>query len=275
MSLEAIIGAGYRPFVASAAFLHPSFDLSPFGVETLVIDTSEASNDFYDAYLQANALAFGVLAMPEWVLTDCVLYQSAVVGFAAPRDMCPAPYLDALAAAGAHPERLDYVPVTGQIAGLTADAKTWFGFSLISHQRPKGDLQYQFPDGLDPQIRLATWTKALALEVYRARYFMGLTQYANRAVATHGLFGRMFLQEPVVWRHEKAMESFIYRMDVDFDISSFMQRDDEPFDFLLDSGDSQLKLQLVERMKSGERFEIVAPFRIKSGDGIQLPIAVR
>ena len=79
MSLRSITDAGYRPFVASADFLHSELDLNPFGIEAQVVDTGKAANEFYSAYIQANALTFGSLAMPEWVLTDCVLYQSAVV----------------------------------------------------------------------------------------------------------------------------------------------------------------------------------------------------
>ena len=219
MSLQAILSAGYRPYVSTASFLTSSLNLKPFGVDVDIYSTTQNADAFHETYLATNALAFGAdIGMPNWVLTDCVLYQTAVVGFTAPKDLCPDVFLDELRRRGADVDSLDQIPISGQIAGLTADRETWFGFSLISHQFPKGGLSYRFDDGLPSDLRLASYTKALALEVYCSKRFMGLTQYDNKAVMHHGLFGRMFLREPIVWRHERAHDSFIYEMNVAFNI---------------------------------------------------------
>ncbi len=288
MSLSRILAAGYRPYVSTASFLEGSLDLKPFGVEVDVYGTGESADSFHSAYLHANALAFGAdIRMPSWVLTDCVLYQTAAVGFTAPKALCPPEYLDELkrreavaVAAGSRAadiDSLEHIPVTGQVAGLTADRNTWFGFSLISHQFPKGGLKYTFEDGLPREVRLASYTKALALAVYRAKRFMGLTQYDNKAVSHHGLFGRMFLHEPVVWRHERASESFIYTMDVDFEIDTFINRagyTQKPT-ITLDADDREAKLDIARQIADGKQFEVVPPFRILSEDGtVKLPILI-
>lgn len=274
MSFEKIEEAGYLPFIATSNFLLDSLNLRPFGMEAHVVDESESNLDFHRAYLLANALAFGNpeegLGMPGWVYTDLVLSQTAVVGFVAPLDSCPANYVQEFERSqDVELTALEYLPVSAQIAGLTLDRVTWFGFSLISHQS-----KYQFQDGLD--FYLAAYTKALALEVYGARRFMGLTQYENSAIRYHGLFGKMFIQQPMVWTHSRPLDSFMYEMDVRFDKNSFYQIDNprnDDYDFLLNSKDDSQKREIENEIKTGVRHEIVSPFQVINVDGTRsLPI---
>ena len=274
MSFTEIIQAGYRPFISTSSFLRESLQLEPFGLSAHVIDESEANLDFHHAYLLANTLAFGSaeqgLGMPGWVYTDIVLAQTAVVGWMAPLDMCPREYVQEFERdPKVNLSALEYLPVTAQIAGLTADQNNWFGFSLISHQT-----KFRFQDGLN--LYLAAYAKALSLEVYGAKKFMGLTQYKNSAIRYHGLFGRMFIRQPMVWTHNRPLESFIYGMDVEFDKNSFYQIDNlsnDDYDFLLNSNDDSQKREIENEIKVGIRHEIVSPYQIKNDDGSRsLPI---
>ncbi len=298
MSFQKIIEAGYVPYVSTAPFLEASFDLDYLetigvldpnqGTKLRVVHTGEGSLDFHKAYLFANTLAFGNLetglGMPDWVLTDFVLHQSAVVGFLAPKRICQPELLDKFeehaSQAGFDFNSLEYLPITGQICGLTADRETWFGCSLFSHQRfkpTKDGETIQINDGLSREINLACYTKALALKTYRAKRIMGLTQYDNRAVRIHGLFGRMYLHDAIVWTHSRPFRSFTYRMDVDFDVNTFYTFPDEPMSFKLYTGDIEKIKELEQRIRRGENFEIVSPYWVKeeASGNVYLPVAER
>ena len=268
MSFEKIISSGYRPFLATSQFLLSSLNTSPFGLDTTVFVQDKEHLNFHKAYLLANTLAFGTpkegLGMPGWVYTDLVLSQTAVVGLIAPIEKCPEAYVKEFRDFDEiDMSELQYLPVAAQIAGRTANPNVWFGFSLISHQR-----KYGFEDELG--ISIAPFAKALALEAYQAKEFMGLTQYENSAVRHHGQFGRMFIHEPFVWTHSRPKESFIYRMNIEFDHGEFYNLDTpaiDDFDFMLNSRDDSKKDEIADGIKNGIRFEIVSPYQVVEKDG--------
>jgi len=270
MSLSTIFDAGLRPWIGTSPQLESSLQLSPFGCECRIVSTGKADQNFLNAYLIANGLAFGnpLLKMPNWVLVDCVLNQSAVAGFMAPKAMFSDNAIEAFRTGTpdiqVDVDALDYLPVSGQIAGLTADRETWFGFSLFSLQRLLKDL----PKG----IWLAPYTKALAIETYQATSFAGIAQYDNRAVQIHGMMGQMFIREPVVWMHPQTTQTFTYEMQVDFNIDQLLDTTPSEPDFYLKADDDEKKFEVELAMKSGHRFEILAPFQVDLDGTKALPI---
>lgn len=155
--------AGLVPYVATSQNYLQYLDLSLFGgKEVIRILENQDHRNFHEAYLVSNSLAFGNpnLKMQNWVYIDCVLMQSAVVGFAIPTDLAPStlinhyekdPWVDA--------DKLDYIPISGQIASLGIDWQTLVGFSLFSLRRQIEHIDVH---------KLAHKTKYAALKVYRA-----------------------------------------------------------------------------------------------------------
>ena len=260
---------GVRPFVASTGHLLPSLDLSVLG-NAPAVKLLERDNDrtFHEAYLLANALGFGEaeLKMPNWVLVDCVLMQSAVVGLMMDKDACPAPLLDAFARdATIDLDALDALPISGQVAGLGLDRRSWVGFSLFSLRRFVPDL---------PALGLIT--KALALETYQAQgdRFVGISHYDNKALSMHGRFGKkMWIEQAVIPLHPRRDMALVYAMDVDFtwaDLDAKLA--DEPFDFLMPADDADAKQRLRENIAAGQRVVIARPFQTTTENGLSLPI---
>ena len=269
--LKAYRGKGLRPYVATSAAQLDALDLSLLGDDPLVVTLEDAgSSDFHHAYLTANALAFGArdLKMPGWVYIDCVLMQTAVVGFVAPRDSVPAPLrAEFLAEADVDWDALEWVPVSGQIASAGIDGKTLVGFSLFSLTR-----------GWDEMPSLGTITKAMALEVYRAQQFdrfLGITQYDNKALRMHGRFGpKLEIVSAQVPLHAQGEQSLVYGMKVDFDRNDLDKRLGEVAvpDFWLEADDIGAIRELTNGIAAGDRYFILPPFRVEEEGKIKLPI---
>jgi hypothetical protein len=271
-----ILNLGFRPYVATSEIFLPHLDFSLFGgTEIIKLLEDPAQRDFHEAYLVSNSLGFGNpdLKMPNWVYIDCVLMQSAVVGFALPIDKAPRtlvdfyqndPYVDI--------KNLDFIPVSGQIAALGIDARTLVGFSLFSLRRQIHNLQVP---------RLAHLTKYAALHTYKADQFdrfIGLSQYNNHALKTHALFGKkIYIEQPMMPLHPLEDMSFTYSMKVDFNeerILGPMIDTPQNYDFLMKADDKAIKLELARRMKQGERFYIEQPIHVIRDDEIYLPISI-
>lgn len=271
-----LLDAGLVPYVATSGEYLKHFDLSLFGGREVVklLENAEDRN-FHEAYLVSNSLAFGNpdLKMPNWVYIDCVLMQSAVVGFAIPVDKAPAhmvdfyekdPWVDV--------DKLDYIPVSGQIAALGADAKRIVGFSLFSLRRQLGDLNVH---------KIAHKTKYAALSVLKAdtvESFVGISQYDNKALLTHTLFGKkMYIEQTTSPLHPLRDMSFTYKMKVDLNedrILGDFPAQAEGYDFLLKADDLAKKLEMQERIRAGEKFYIMDPVHIHKDDGLYLPIKI-
>ncbi len=258
---------GLRPYVATSRHQLPSLNLAAAGEGVLTFCLEDgAALSFHGAYSRANALAFGArnLTMPGWVYIDCVLMQTAVVGFAAGRDNVPSGLMEELGSAA---EDLDWVPVSGQTASPAIDGKTLVGFSLFS-------LRSYWPE-LPP---LGLPTKGLALEVYNARRFdrfLGITQYDNPALAMHGRFGRAVeIVAPRVPLHAQGDMSLVYGMKIDFDPARLDEVPDVTAapDFWMEAGEAAGIARLEEGIAKGERYFILPPFQVREGQSLMLPI---
>lgn len=274
--LNDLLDAGLVPYVATSEKLLDYLDLSIFGGREVVkILEHDQDRNFHEAYLVSNSLAFGNpdLKMPNWVYIDCVLMQSAVVGFALPVSKAPPslvdfyekdPWVDVAT--------LDYIPVSGQIAALGVDGKRLVGFSLFSLRRQIQHLNIH---------KLALKTKYAALSVYRAperETFAGVTQYDNRALTTHAVFGeKIYIERTTSPLHPLRDMSFTYAMKVDFDderIFAELNDNNAPYDFLLKADDLAKKKEMQDLINKGERFHIVSPIHIQKEDGLYLPIKI-
>jgi len=275
--IQNLLDIGLKPYVATSELLLNSLDLSIFeGQEVVKILEDPKHRSFHEAYLVSNSLGFGNpdLKMPNWVYIDCVLLQSAVIGFAIPVEKAPDtlvefyerdPYVDV--------QNLDYIPISGQIAGLGIDGNTLVGFSLFSLRR-------QLPDLNIP--RLAHFTKYAALHVYKAgekEKFIGISQYDNKALATHALFGeKMYIERTTLALHPLRDMSFTYSMHVDLNEKKILsdQRNTpaQDFDFLLQANDNDMKIEIQNRITSGERFYIADPIHVEKENNLYLPICV-
>lgn len=272
--IDDMLDANLVPYVATSEQLLPHLDLSLFrGHEVVKLLENPAESNFHEAYLVSNSLAFGnpELKMPNWVYIDCVLMQSAVVGFAIPVKHAPDaliehyerdPYVDV--------DKLDYIPVSGQIAALAIDGSSLVGFSLFSLRRQLsgGNLSH-----------LATGTKYAAMSVYRAaerKKFLGISQYDNAALKIHARFSdKMYIDRTTMPLHPLRDMSFTYSMKVrlnEDDIFTPAQRENAQYDFLLKADDIQKKREMQDLIQQGHKFYIAQPIHIKKDDGIYLPI---
>ncbi|MDR3450182.1 MAG: hypothetical protein P4M15_10635 [Alphaproteobacteria bacterium] len=268
--IETLRAAGYVPYIATSESLLPTFNTAPFGqkAQGFLMENPD-HGAFHEAYLLSNSLSFKSpdLKMPHWVLIDCALMQTAVVGFMKARADLPDSFLDHYRRdPSIDLDRLDYIPVSGQIASPTAGGKNLSGFSLFS-----------LGSTLGAPKRLGLYTKALALEVYRAagyEWLYGITQYDNPAIKIHGRFSpRMEIVQPIVSLHPKKDMTLIYRMAVDYD----PMRIDEPLEaiepsFWLQANDIAGKNRMQRGIADGKRYSIAPPFAVTRNGEIHLPI---
>lgn len=272
--VQDLLKTGLRPYVATSEAFLSYLDFSLFGgTEVVKVLENPAHRDFHEAYLVSNSLAFGNpdLKMPNWVYIDCVLMQGAVVGFCLPVDEAPGPLLDFYERdPWVDVKNLDYIPITGQIAALGIDKKSLVGFSLFSLRR-------QVPHLNVP--KLGHMTKYAALSVYRAEEvdkFMGISQYDNKALLTHALFGqKMYIDQTMMPLHPLKEMSFTYSMVVDLNedrIFGDIRQSNKPYDFLLKADDTAMKRDMQDRIRQGVRFYIQDPIHIQKPDGLYLPI---
>lgn len=274
--LAELIDAGLLPYVATSEKFLNYLDLSAFGGKEVVklLERPEDAN-FHEAYLVSNSFAFGNpnLKMPNWVYLDCVLMQTAVVGFCIPVDIAPPTMIDYYEKdPWVDINKLDYIPVSGQIAALGIDGKRLTGFSLFSLRKQIGHMDIH---------QLALKTKYAAMLAYRAHeadIFVGMSQYDNKALKTHAAFGRkMYIEDVMAPLHPLKDMSFTYAVKVELDddlIFRDMGSEAKDFDFLLRADDFAKKKEMQERAKAGEKFWIADPVQVKKNDGIYLPIKI-
>jgi len=261
---------GYCPYIATSDRLLPYFNTKPFGRQAECYTLENPKHEaFHEAYLLSNALSFQKpdIKMPHWVLVDCVLMQTAIVGFTKQLSAVPDellkhykddPTVDV--------SQMSHLPVSGQIASLAADGKSVVGLSLFSLAPRLGESK-----------GLGLYTKALALEVYKAQqleYVYGITQYDNRSLAIHGRFAKqMEIYQPMVQLHPFKDMTFIYRMTPDYNA---YELDSKPVEveptFWLNATDKESKLRMQEAMTKGKRFIIAPPFIVKRDGQTFLPI---
>ena len=270
--LETLATTGLVPYVATSKGIVPSLDLSSLGraVRTYVVER-EGDQRFLEALLTAETLGFQAAGakLPTSVLVDCVLMQTAVVGFALSRRRAGSDLIKSFAAASKlDPDALDYLPVSGHIAGLGLDGNRLVGCSLFSLRRY-----------LPAVPALGVITKAASLLAYRARgrRFIGISQYDNKILSMHAKFGRpMWIEAPRVLLHSNPEMSLVYGMTIDFDPDHLHERD-EPgtYDFMLRADDADLKAEIAHGIEKGWRYIIVPPYQIEANGIVQLPIQIQ
>ncbi|MFU8802857.1 MAG: hypothetical protein ACNA8W_03510 [Bradymonadaceae bacterium] len=195
-----LIEENLTPYVltnrANLAFLNLDVDL-PMPIEVLCVE-DEKNAEFCRILNRSNQVAFGgpdSMGMPLWVMLDCAILPSAMIGFMLPRKYVASQLAELL--------DLDdyegYVPVSEYCACPTVESGCVSGFSLHSHLMGQG---------------VATRTKALALLIYGARQQVGVTQFANPAIRVHVRFGAMevTIHRPTV--HTYSEDSFVYRLEL-------------------------------------------------------------
>jgi hypothetical protein len=274
--MQELLDAGLVPYVATSEKYLKYLDLSLFGDKAVIkLLENPADRNFHEAYLVSNSLAFGNpdLKMPNWVYIDCVLMQSAVVGFCVPTQNAPESLIDFYEKdPWVDVKTLDYIPVSGQIASLGIDRDRLIGFSLFSLRKQISDFNVH---------KLALKTKYAALSAYRAEEleaFVGISQYNNKALLTHALFGeKMYIEQTTSPLHPLRDMSFTYAMKIDLDddrIFSDHENNQADYDFLLKSDDLQKKLEIQDRLGKGERFYIVDPVHVYKDSDLNLPIKI-
>ena len=265
--LETLASVGLTPYVASSKALLDTLDLSVLGRSPRIyLLEREADRPFHEAFLVAGTLGVRAqgdkLANP--VLLDCVLLQTAIIGFALSRNRASDELINAFA--NIELDKLDYLPVSGQVAGLSLDGRL-VGFSLFSLRRY-----------LPAVPALGVITKASALLAYRARgrRFVGISQYDNKFLSLHGKFGNpMWIEVPTIPIHPEPDMSLVYGMTVDFDPDQLHERA-EPggYDFMMRADDNAKKSEIARGIEKGWRYVIVPPYQVEKDEVIYLPIRV-
>ena len=270
-NLEILAAAGLTPYIAASRMVLPALDQSVIGrAGHVYLLEREEDRSFHEAFRLANALGFTSTAMkmPDWVLVDCVLMQTAIVGFAVSKKRAPK---DLISAFEDDPSfdlaDLDYLPVSGQIAGLSIDGQSLVGFSLFSLRRY-----------LPHVPALGVITKALALQVYRGqgRRFIGLAFWDNKVLSMQGRFGRpMRVESTTVPIYPARVHAMTYSMVIDFDPDEMHERETPgDFDFLLRADDETKKHEMSRRQAEGANYIIVPPYQIEKNGMIELPIRI-
>lgn len=270
-NLDILASAGLSPYIATSRMVLPALDQSVIGrAGHVYLLEREEDRSFHEAFRLANALGFtgAALKMPDWVLVDCVLMQTAIVGFAIAKKRAPGDLIEAFSGDSRFDlADLDHIPVSGQIAGSSVGGDSLVGFSLFSLRRYL------------PQVpALGVVTKALALQVYRAqgRRFVGLAFWDNKVLPMQGRFGRpMRIESATVPIYPPHIHALIYSMVIDFDPDEMHEREAPGrYDFLLRSDDEARKHEMARGQADGLSYIIVPPYQIEKAGAIEIPIRI-
>lgn len=252
---------------ANAQHLHLEVDIGR-PIELLRVEDEENA-EFCRILNRSNQAAFGgkeSMGMPLWVMLDCAILPSAVVGFMLPRAYIRQELADLLELDD------DYdgmVPVSEYCACPTVEANCVSGFSLHSQLSGQG---------------LATRTKALALAVYGARTQIGVTQFFNPAIRVHVRFGSMeiTIHRPTV--HTYPEDSFVYRLNLPpMDVLLNMARGADVFGWSeipegvrwkFDPDSEVHQGRLAAHLKAGGRAWIIAPGWRATDDGCEMSLVL-
>lgn len=243
--------------------LHLDLDLGQ-EIRVLLVE-DEANADFCYILNHNNQVAFGGpkdMGMPLWVMLDCAILPTAMIGFMAPSDAVDDDMWETLELDD------DYegmVPISEYCAALSMEPDCVSGFSLHSVLAGQG---------------IATRTKALALAVLGATKQVGVTQFSNPAIRVHARFGPMevLIHRPAV--HTHSLESFVYKLHLpDTDMLVEMARGGAEFGvpdrptgvkWLFDPDSEQDHLRLGSHLSRGGRAWIVSPGWRGTSDGCEI-----
>lgn len=182
-------------FGPNVEYLHLGHD---FGQKLHVLHVEDEENAEFGRILNYNnQLAFGGpkdMGMPMWVMLDCGILPTAMIGYMLHSDDVDDDTWEFLEL---EDDYEGWVPISEYCAALSVEPGCVSGFSLHSHIAGQG---------------LATRTKALALAVLGAKTQVGVTQFNNPAIRVHARFGPMQIQihRPAI--HTHPQDSFVYRL---------------------------------------------------------------
>lgn len=199
MNQDVDVSSKFIPFVLTTRHNRSFLELDVFPeLEILELD-DPAHRAFAHLLNHTNQLAFGKeanMGMPLWVMLDCGILSSAIVGFALKREDVD----EVLATRLSIPQEYHtLVPVSEYCACPTLEPGCVSGFSLQSQLWGH---------------RLGLRTKALAMLVYGAKKQVGVTQFDNPSIRVHAKFGpmRVLLHRPSV--HTHTYNSFVYHVQL-------------------------------------------------------------
>lgn len=233
-------------------------------LQIICVDDPENS-EFCSLLNRSNQEAFGgpdSMGMPLWVMLDCAILPSAMIGFMLPRELTPLDILDKLEV---DDDYHGFVPVSEYCACPTVEPKSVSGFSLHSHLVGHG---------------VATRTKALALAIYGAERQIGVTQFYNPAIRVHVRFGAMevLLHRPSV--HTYPEDSFVYQLQLPpREVLINMARGDDVFGesnfpdgvrWDLDPYNEMMQGRLARHLEEGGQAFLVPPGWRATEDGCEL-----
>lgn len=195
------------PFIVATRDHLAHADPAPFGLPTRWhLDPQRMDHaPFFWLLQRLDQLTFGPEGMPmdRWVFYDCAERPGLIYGFALPAAALSASERDTLRVP---PDYQGPVPLSMYIAIPAASARpdTWFGHNLASLNRalPERGLRH-----------LGSITKAFALAAFRARHFLGATQWTSSALFIHTKFGPLELRSTWTPAHS-IPETLTYAFDV-------------------------------------------------------------
>jgi hypothetical protein len=162
---------------------------------------------FFRLVSAGNSMAFGPLAMPQWVQLDCCTLPGAMFGFAVPRADLPdglwerlrARYRELFGFEMSSPieDYVGWVPISEYCAISSPDGATAVGVSLYS---------------LFPGAHLGLRSKAFSLACLEASRQVGATQYDNPAVSIHAAFGPLEIRAAQAVNHSHPERTFVYEL---------------------------------------------------------------
>lgn len=233
-------------------------------IQVLLVE-DEANADFCYILNNNNQIAFGGpkdMGMPLWVMLDCAILPTAMIGFMAHSSEIDDELWEELELDD------DYegmVPISEYCAAMSVEPGCVSGFSLHSVWPGQG---------------LATRTKALALAVLNARQQVGVTQFNNPAIRVHARFGPMqvLIHRPRVHTHPE--DSFVYKLQLpEQDMLVEMARGGAEFGvpdrpegrkWLFDPDSEQDHLRLATHIGRGGKAWIVSPGWRGTSEGCEI-----
>lgn len=135
------------------------------------------------------------LGMPRWVMLDCCLLPTAMIGYEVPRSALPPSDAALLDPSG----ELEWIAVSEYVGIPSVERGRFVGVSLFSLVQGKG---------------LGVRSKALGLKALGCTELIGVTQYDSPGVAVHLAFGPLAIVSETVAVHSRPGETFVYRLDV-------------------------------------------------------------
>lgn len=147
------------------------------------------------AFTGTTDMATGALSLPGWVLLDCYLLPSAVIGFAQRAADLPSEVYQALSP----DDPTQLVPVSAYTAIPSNVPGRWVGVSLFS---------------LVTGQRLGLRTKALALLLYGTTVQVGITQFDSSSIRIHTQLGPLKLAQTHPPIHTLSHKTFVYELEV-------------------------------------------------------------